>query len=98
MAEPDVFLSYNRGDAEVAQCLVAALEREGLAVWWDALLGGGDSFAHTTEEALETAQAVVVLWSERSIQSHWVRDEATRGRDRAGSAPRSRAWPSITRI
>jgi TolB-like protein len=84
---PDVFLSYNRGNAEFAQRLADALRGEGLDVWWDVLLSGGDAFAQTTEQALETAGAVVVLWSAEAIQSHWVRDEATRGRDRGRLVP-----------
>ena len=67
--------------------LIKALEAEGLSVWWDGLLEGGTAFAQTTETALETADAVVVLWSARSVQSHWVRDEATRGRDRGCMVP-----------
>lgn len=81
------FLSYSRDDRERAMPIIAALEGGGVDLWWDGLLAGGDTFAHTTETALETAQAVVVLWSARSIQSHWVRDEATRGRDRGRMVP-----------
>ncbi len=87
MPGPDVFLSYNRGNADFAQRLFDALSGAGLEVWWDAMLGGGDAFAQTTEDALETAGAVVVLWSAEAIQSHWVRDEATRGRDRGRLVP-----------
>lgn len=87
MPGPDVFLSYNRGSSEFAQKVFDALTGEGLDVWWDAMLGGGDNFAHTTEQALETAGAVVVLWSAEAVQSHWVRDEATRGRDRGRLVP-----------
>lgn len=87
MPGPDVFLSYNRGNAEFAQRLHDALTGAGLEVWWDAMLGGGDTFAQTTEQALETAGAIVVLWSAEAIQSHWVRDEATRGRDRGRLVP-----------
>ena len=36
---------------------------------------------------LEAADAVVVLWSEDSVQSHWVLDEATIGRDRGCLIP-----------
>lgn len=82
-----VFVSYSRTDLAIARPLIDALTAEGLSVWWDGLLAGGDAFAHTTEAALENADAVVVLWSAQSIQSHWVRDEATRGRDRGRMVP-----------
>lgn len=82
-----VFVSYSRDDLSRARPVIDALQAEGLNVWWDGLLAGGDAYAHTTEAALETADAVVVLWSARSIQSHWVRDEATRGRDRGRMVP-----------
>jgi TolB-like protein/tetratricopeptide (TPR) repeat protein len=82
-----VFLSYTREDRDRALPVIKALEAEGFSVWWDGLLQGGSAFARTTEIALETADAVVVLWSARSVQSHWVRDEATRGRDRGCMVP-----------
>lgn len=80
-------MSYSRDDLARAKPVIDALTADGLDVWWDGLLAGGDAYAHTTEAALETADAVVVLWSARSIQSHWVRDEATRGRDRGRMVP-----------
>lgn len=82
-----LFVSYSRTDLAAARPVIDALIAEGFDVWWDGLLAGGDAFASTTETALETADAVVVLWSEKSIQSHWVRDEATRGRDRGRMVP-----------
>jgi TolB-like protein/Flp pilus assembly protein TadD len=82
-----VFLSYAREDRPSAVPLIEALERTGFDVWWDGLLIGGVAFAHTTEEALESADAVLVLWSRHSVDSHWVRDEATRGRDRRCLVP-----------
>ncbi len=82
-----VFLSYTREDRDRALPVIRALEADGFNVWWDGLLQGGSAFARTTETALETADAVVVLWSARSVQSHWVRDEATRGRDRGCMVP-----------
>ncbi len=82
-----VFLSYSRSDRPRALKVIAALEASGIAVWWDGMLAVGETFAQTTETALETADAVVVLWSETSIQSHWVRDEATRGRERGCLVP-----------
>jgi TolB-like protein/tetratricopeptide (TPR) repeat protein len=82
-----VFLSYSREDRARAMPLIKALETEGFSVWWDGLLEGGTAFALTTETALEMANAVVVLWSMHSVQSHWVRDEATHGRDRGCMVP-----------
>ncbi|MFC0587948.1 TIR domain-containing protein [Novosphingobium aquiterrae] len=82
-----VFLSYSRKDRTRAIKVVNALEANGLSVWWDGMLEVGQAFAHSTETALETADAVVVLWSQTAIQSHWVRDEATRGRDRGCMVP-----------
>lgn len=84
---PTVFLSYAHGDHAQAQRLAAALERCGYTVWWDALIEGGTRYAKTIDEALAAADAVVVLWSRRSIESDWVRDEAAQGRDRHRLVP-----------
>jgi TolB-like protein/Flp pilus assembly protein TadD len=86
-APVSVFLSYSREDRPRALTVIKALEGQGFSVWWDGLLEGGSAFARTTETALETSDAVVVLWSETSVQSHWVRDEATHGRDRGCMVP-----------
>ena len=88
-AGSSVFLSYARADQKRAKPIIAALEAAGFRVWWDGLLEGGDTFLPTTEAALESADAVVVLWSKTSVDSHWVRDEATRGRDRGCLVPLS---------
>ncbi len=82
-----VFLSYSRQDQPKALPIVRVLEDAGCTVWWDGLLEGGAAFANQTETALESADAVVVVWSKTSIKSHWVLDEATRGRERAKLVP-----------
>ncbi|MFM9864203.1 MAG: TIR domain-containing protein [Micropepsaceae bacterium] len=76
-APPDVFLSYARDDQAVARKFAEALEREGLAVWWDVALRSGDAYDETMERALKAAKAVVILWSKKSVESRWVRSEAT---------------------
>ncbi len=86
---PTVFLSYARADRKSALPVIAVLEAAGFSVWWDGLLEGGERFSNITEAALENAKAVVVLWSKTSVASHWVHDEATRGRDRACLVPLS---------
>lgn len=82
-----VFLSYARDDQAKAELLVKALEGRGFRVWWDGLISGGHAFSDKIEKALESANAIVVLWSAHSIHSHWVRDEASFGRDHDRMVP-----------
>jgi TolB-like protein len=77
MSMPNLFLSYSREDQPVARHFAEGLEREGFSVWWDQALSAGESFDKATEKALKDARAVVVLWSKRSVESRWVRSEAT---------------------
>ena len=74
---PDIFLSYNREDQARAKGFAEAFERQGFSVWWDVGLRTGEAYDQVTEKALREAKAVVVLWSKRSVESRWVRAEAT---------------------
>jgi TolB-like protein len=74
---PDIFLSYTREDQATAQRFAEAFEAQGFSVWWDVTLRSGETYDQVTEEALEAARAVVVLWSQKSVVSRWVRAEAT---------------------
>ncbi len=76
-----VFLSYDREDGAKARPIAQALERAGHFVWWDLHIKGGAEYGREIEVALEQSDAVVVLWSSRSINSAWVRDEAAAGRE-----------------
>lgn len=76
-----VFLSYSRADQPYARKVLGLLQAAGISVWWDAMLEGGAQYNPVTEQKLEAADAVVVLWSQVSVGSHWVHDEATRGRE-----------------
>jgi TolB-like protein/tetratricopeptide (TPR) repeat protein len=78
---PTVFLSYARADQAQATRLAETLKAAGLDVWWDTLIEGGAAFAKSIEAALESCNAVVVMWSRTSVASDWVLDEAARGRD-----------------
>ena len=80
----DIFLSYSREDQATARHYAEALQREGFSVWWDQVLKSGDAYDRVTEEALRTASAVIVLWSRSSVDSRWVRSEATTA-DRRGT-------------
>jgi adenylate cyclase len=76
-----IFVSYAREDVDTARQLADGLAETGHEVWWDNHLAGGSRFANEIDQALKDAEAVVVLWSDSSINSAWVLDEAAEGRD-----------------
>jgi TolB-like protein/Tfp pilus assembly protein PilF len=79
--KPTVFVSYSRDDQKRVLPIIELIRKARYGVWWDGMIEGGERFSRTTDAALESARAVVVFWSETSIASHWVHDEATTGRD-----------------
>lgn len=83
----DVFISYSRADRPRVEKLAEALGAAGISVWWDRDLEGGAEFSAETEARLNAAKAVIVVWSKTSVQSTWVADEATVGRDRKTLVP-----------
>lgn len=83
----DIFLSYAREDIDRAHALASALESEGWTVWWDQQLVPGDRYAAETESILKSASVILVLWTEASIKSMWVADEAMVGRDQGTLVP-----------
>lgn len=72
----DIFISYARTDRDKVLELASALSGNGYDVWWDREIAGGIEFSAAIERELIAAKTVVVAWSEASLQSHWVRDEA----------------------
>jgi hypothetical protein len=79
---PQVFLSYAREDRERARTVASALEAQGWSVWWDRKIVAGEAFDRTIEAQLESASAVVVLWSIHSVRSEWVLNEAATASER----------------
>ena len=77
-AMADVFVSYAKADRPLASKLVAMLEAEGWKVWWDTSLTIGDDFRNEIITELGRARAVIVIWTDASIKSDWVRSEAGR--------------------
>lgn len=77
----DVFLSYARPSLRQAMRLANRLREAGFSVWFDESLPAHRAYADVIEEHLDTARAVVVLWSEDAVRSQWVRSEANRARE-----------------
>src|ERR1700691_3584090 len=73
----DLFLSYSRRDLPKIEILASVLERIGWTIWWDRRIIVGEAFDKVIERALEEARIVIVAWSEHSIDSDWVRAEAS---------------------
>jgi serine/threonine-protein kinase len=76
----DVFVSYKAEDRVRVRPLVEALQADGLAVWWDAHIDGGDDWRESIAANLDAAKCVIVAWSKRSAgpDGRFVRDEAGR--------------------
>lgn len=72
----DVFISYKKEDFRDAQRVAEALQRDGLSVWWDDQLTPRDAWDAELEREIAAARAVVVLWTDLSVKSDWVRTEA----------------------
>ncbi|MXO59685.1 TIR domain-containing protein [Altererythrobacter salegens] len=83
----DVFISYSRNDRPIAERLAGALEARGVSYWMDSHLTGGTSFTKVTEDELNKAGKVIVLWSKTSVESGWVCDEAQAGREQGKLIP-----------
>jgi len=76
-----VFISYARETLAEAKLVAAAVESNGYEVWFDQSLLSHRSYTDLIEEALSSADAALILWSEAATKSEWVRSEANRARE-----------------
>ncbi len=76
----DIFISYANEDRDRAAQLATFLETEGWRVWWDRRIPAGRSWRSVLEEAVEDTRCMIVLWSENSVKSPWVAEEAEEAR------------------
>jgi DNA/RNA endonuclease G (NUC1) len=76
----DVFISYARTDEAVAANLAQLLKDEGFEVWFDNKIYAGASWQAMLLETLQSAKAVVVIWSKASVKRRWVLKEAEMAR------------------
>ena len=80
--EFDVFISYAHADQPLVLALAHFLEQQGLNVWFDRELVAGDQFVRQINARLDAARWILVIWSESSVVSDWVLNEAEIGRRR----------------
>ena len=72
----DVFISYSRDNKPRVAEIAAAVAAAGYEVWWDAELPPHRSYGDVITEKIGMAKAAIVVWSQQSAQSEWVRAEA----------------------
>lgn len=71
-----VFVSYARRDLAPVGAFVERLRGRGATVTWDQDFIAGVDFEQAIRAAIDAASCVIVVWSEASAQSPYVRDEA----------------------
>lgn len=77
----DIFISYKHEDWPTIEPLIRALESQKFDVWWDDKILPGERIAAAINKILDEVACVIVVWSRLSLESNWVPDEATYGRD-----------------
>lgn len=83
----DVFISYASEDRARVRPLAEALQARGFNIWWDRSLAAGQDYTAIIERELRAAKAVIVVWTQASATSTFVRDEAGRARDEGRLVP-----------
>ena len=78
----EIFLSYSSSDRKKAQLVAEKLKAQGYSVWWDRKIPPGHKFDTFIQEKLNQAKCVIVLWSKDSVDSDWVKEEASDGVNR----------------
>jgi hypothetical protein len=77
-----VFVSYAREDHAIADRLIRRLRDAGFQPWWDKDgIRPGQNWSREIDVMLSTSAAVVVLWTEHSVASEWVINEAVAGKE-----------------
>ncbi len=83
----DIFISYASGDRDKAKSLASALQNAGFSVWWDQRIDPGANFSDDIQRELTAATAIIVIWTEESVNSNWVKDEASFGQKKGTLVP-----------
>lgn len=74
----DIFISYQRDNANQARRLAQALRRDHRRVWLDQKLSSDKRWRAEIESKLKRARCIVAIWSKKAATSGWVNYEAFR--------------------
>jgi hypothetical protein len=78
----DIFISYSSEERHRVLPLINALEKTGWSVFWDRTIPAGKTWRQVIGAEIRTCRSVVVAWTESSITSEWVLEEAETGKRR----------------
>ena len=74
----DIFISYSRRDAEIADKVCEALQKQGITFFIDKIgISGGAAFPKRIATGILESRIVLFLASDNSYASSWVNDEIT---------------------
>jgi TIR domain len=72
----DIFISYSHKDLDFVRSMIVGLEVEKFSVWWDHTIPPGKTWDDVIARGIKDAKACIIVWSEASVTSDWVKEEA----------------------
>lgn len=73
--EPYVFFSYSHSDREIVERIIIGLKQNMCRIWYDEGLSPGESWNDDLAEHLKNAEIVVIMLTQNSISSRYVKAE-----------------------
>ena len=78
----DIFISYASQERDRVQPLISALETTGWSIFWDRTIPAGKTWRQVIGSEIRACRSVLVVWTEHSVTSEWVLEEAETGKRR----------------
>ncbi len=78
----DIFISYAHEDQERVRPIVEELEKRNWRVFWDRKIPVGENYYDYISKKLDNLHCVLVIWSQHSLLSNWVKQDAEEGNRR----------------
>lgn len=72
-----IFISYSSDEYDIANQLKNKLEDIGYKIWFDKEIQNGELWSIELDEVIRYVGCIIVLWSNKSIKSSWVKHEAS---------------------
>jgi hypothetical protein len=78
----DIFLSYANEDRQRVLSFARGLEAAGWTVFWDRTIPAGKTWRQVIGREVKDCRCMIVVWTQHSVDSNWVQDEAEEGKRR----------------